>query len=173
MRIEESALTKAFLEDHRHLTRGFAGLLRAIDDNDVKEARTLANELDRLGGPHIEFEETVFYPELATSFGGEFTRQLYHEHEEAYRAVESLLAHAESDRLNSEEQARLHRQVKTGLDHAITCGTLISHIAGLEPRRQQELLEKLVQCRREAHRWSELPHGRSKHQKHDGETQSQ
>jgi hypothetical protein len=172
MKVEDSALSKAFLEDHRHLTQGFAGLLRAIDDNDVKEARALADELDRRGGPHIEFEEKVFYPELATSFGGEFTRTLYQEHEVAYRAVESLLSRGDADRLSAQEQALLHRQVKTGLDHAITCGTLISHIAGLEPQRQHELLEKLLEFRRKGCRWSELSHGAARVEKGNSERPS-
>lgn len=158
MKVADSQLAKAFLEDHRHLTRGFAGLLRAIDDNDLKESRALAEELDRRGGPHIEFEETVFYPELATAFGGDFTRGLYQEHDVAYRAVASLLARNADERLSTAERARLHQQVKTGLDHAITCGTLISHIAGLDPKRQQELLDKLLDLRRKGRRWSELPH---------------
>jgi hypothetical protein len=71
-------LHMAFLEDHRHLTKGLAGLLKSLRRSDAPGATMIARELDRVAGPHMAFEETVLYPELVARLGQAFVDQLHH-----------------------------------------------------------------------------------------------
>ena len=91
MATKSSPLTKAFLDDHREMTRRIAGLLDALKRGDAPAAFQFADELDRVAGPHIEFEEAVFYPLLVEARGREFVGRLYREHGEGRHAVKYRL----------------------------------------------------------------------------------
>ena len=52
-----SELGEAFVEDHQHLTRGLNHLLEALRNENFQEAAWIAEELDTIAGPHIQFEE--------------------------------------------------------------------------------------------------------------------
>ena len=78
---QSPTLRDAFLEDHRSLTTGLSNLLQALEDGDLREATRMADDLDQVAGPHMTFEEEVFYPELARILGPEFIERLYGEHE--------------------------------------------------------------------------------------------
>ena len=156
MPLETSPLERAFVEDHRRLTRGFARLLEALQQEDDERAVQIADELDRQAGPHIEFEEHVLYPHVAETRGEQFVGRLYREHRTAFEAVRFLLERREHPQLTPEERAKLKEQVQTGLEHAISCGTLLSHLTVLDADRQAELLKQLEAYRRRGHRWLEV-----------------
>ena len=157
MQTKNTALTKAILEDHREMTRRIAGLLDALKRDDCKTAFQLAEELDRVAGPHIEFEEETFYPLLIEVRGREFVERLYHEHGEGRKAIEALLALKKAgEPLGTVRCKELLQEVQTALDHAGTCGTLLSHVSALDESRQAKLLEKLQEARQRRHHWTEL-----------------
>ena len=149
-------LGHAFIEDHRHLMRGLLRLKRALQRDDLREARRIGEELDRVAGPHIRFEEEVFYPEVVRSRGGEYTDQLYEEHRIGRRLLERLRDYKDTDRLEPAEQASLVEQSQATLNHTISCGTLLSSITTLDESRQEELLAMLLDLRRRPTRWTEL-----------------
>ncbi len=149
-------LGHAFIEDHRHLMRGLLGLKRALQRDDLREARRIGEELDHVAGPHIQFEEEVFYPEVVRSHGGEYTDQLYEEHRIGRQLLERLRDYKDTDRLEPAEQASLVEQSQATLNHTISCGSLLSFITTLDESRQEELLAMLVDLRRQPTRWTEL-----------------
>ena len=67
-----SSLKDAFIEDHQTLTRGLSHLLKLVQEEDYDEASRVARELDKAVGPHIEFEEKSFYPEVRKTRGREY-----------------------------------------------------------------------------------------------------
>lgn len=154
-------LGQSFIEDHRHLMRGLLRLKKALQRDDLREARRIGEELDRVAGPHIRFEEEVLYPEVVRSRGGEYTGQLYEEHRIGRRLLERLRDHKDTDRLEPAEQASLVEQSQTTLNHAISCGTLLSCITTLDESRQEELLAMLLDLRRRPTRWTELSGSRT------------
>lgn len=156
MRPERMALHQAFLEDHRQLTRGLAGIRQALRDRDLAEAARLAEELDRRAGPHMEFEETVFYPGLRNKLGSEFVDRLYHEHDTGRSAVAALIAMGPRATPTEAECRRLAERVDTALDHAKSCGTLLSHLGELDEQEHAEMLEELLAARERGRRWTEL-----------------
>ena len=150
-------LGHAFIEDHRHLMRGLLRLKKALQRDDLREARRIGEELDRLAGPHLRFEEEVFYPEVVVrSRGREYTDQLYEEHRIGRRLLEQLRIRTDTDRLNPSERADLVEQVQAALNHTASCGSLLSGITSLDESWQEELLATLLDLRRRPTRWTEL-----------------
>jgi hypothetical protein len=152
-------LEDAFVEDHRHLTEGFSRLLQLLEQDNIPAAIETAEEVDRLAGGHIEFEEHVLYPKVKETYGSEYVANLYDEHGIALQAIRALLAHKEDPQLSPGEREKLIQQVRTGLDHTISCGTLLSHLTVLDEAEQRELLSELLRFRQENKRWTELEEG--------------
>lgn len=147
-------LENAFIEDHQKLSRGYWNIIDAIQAGNFDKARTLAEELDRVAGPHIEFEEKYLYPEVRQSRGDDYTDNLYSEHSDT---IETLIELQSVDNAPSATQTqRWLAGMQRGLDHAASCGTLLSHLDVLDPTRQKSLLEKLIELRQSGKRWSQL-----------------
>ncbi len=147
-------LAQMFLDEHQHLTRGLYEIHQALKKNDLQTAAHQAEVMDCLVGAHMEFEEEVFYPELATRLGDEFVSRLYDEHDEGQLAVKTLLSGRVAE-LDDEGRTRLLGQVEIALDHAISCGTLLSHIGDLDPAEEERVLERWQEIRARSPRWSE------------------
>jgi hypothetical protein len=153
-----TALREAFLDDHKHLTRGLTRTLQALRDGDDANAIQLADTMDRAVGAHMAFEEDVFYPKLAAILGEGFVEHLEEEHEIGQQAVKTLLSHTPGEPLTEEERMELIEGLDTMLDHAVGCGTLLSHLDGLQEAGKKELLDQLLELRRRGVRWTELDH---------------
>ncbi len=150
-------LQRAFLEDHRHLTRGLTNIVGALERGDEAGARREADILDRNVGPHMAFEEQVFYPELSRILGAEPVSHLYEDHDVGKHAVQKLLEGAGAVRLGDQERAELLTDLRDMLEHAEGCGTLMSHLEGLPPERLERLRASLLELRSQGIRWTELP----------------
>ena len=148
------SLAEAFLEDHQHLTRGLSGTLTALEEGDLATAISTANELDRQAGPHIRFEEEFFYPEVARSRGSGYVSQLFREHDAGRRAVLALVDHSPGRQLTQDEESRIRAGLREALDHAVSCGTLLSHVTTLDGQKQERLLKTLLRLRNEGGRWT-------------------
>lgn len=154
--IHECALAKAFVEDHRHLTRGFRDLMQCLRREDWVGARDAAETLDRLGGPHIEFEERYLYPRVRQLRGDGFADALYDEHEVGRQAIATLLMLGAGDALSADQRDRLLAESQIAYDHAVACGALLSHLTVLPPEEQRRLAERLTELREKGRRWTRL-----------------
>lgn len=148
-------LEQEFLEDHRHLTRGFQSLIDAVERNDVERCRRDASELDCIAGPHIEFEEHVLYPRVRNARGDELGTRLLREHQVARSALLFLESRG-TEPLNPADRARVLEQLRVGLEHAVTCGTLLNHLTVLDDTEQDEMLKRLHEFKSNNMRWTEL-----------------
>lgn len=146
-------LNAEFVEDHRKLIRGYRDARVAIEANDREAAQVIAERLDREAGAHIEFEERFLYPIVAAARGEDYASRLYQEHNATLQTLIELQAASSMD-----EAARLRwlAGLQEGLEHAATCGTLLSHLETLPEERQAELLDSLRSLRSRKSRWSEL-----------------
>lgn len=152
-----SPLAAAFVEDHQHLLRGFADLKRALERGDWSEAGRIADQIDRAAGPHIRFEEEVLYPRVAEARGRSFADRLYAEHAIGCDVVRRVLNLPPGSPVDSALRDRVVAGAQTALDHAVSCGTLLSHLTTLHAGQQAQLLGILEAMRRQATRWTELP----------------
>ena len=156
MDITNSSLSKAFMEDHRDLTQGFAQILLALRVNDLQRAALIAERLDRTAGPHIEFEEKVLYPAVAKDRGGQYTARLYREHRLGVELLVRLMESKGKTKLEALEREKSIQDVQIVVDHALSCGTLLSHLTILETEEQEKLLKQLLDFRQAGHLWSQL-----------------
>ena len=153
---QRSPLSQAFAEDHRHMTRGFWKMRKNLEADDLPAAIELADNIDRLVGPHIEFEESVFYPVLRAVLGDEFVDQLYEEHKIGRMVLLEMEKLGEINKLTEAQRHLLVKRIKKALEHAVSCATLLSHLDTLDENRQQSMLDQLEQLRSKGHRWTEL-----------------
>ena len=151
-----ATLRDAFLEDHRHLTGGLSRALEALRRDDDAGAIREADLMDRTVGPHMAFEERVLYPLLAGLIGEQYVLRLLQEHGVGKQAVQRLLDQGPGVPLKPEERASLIESLDLMLDHAVGCGTLLSHLDGLHEERRKRLLDQLLALRRGEVRWTEL-----------------
>jgi hypothetical protein len=155
MAVKTSPLVRAFIADHRAFTRELVALKSALEARDWRAARRLADEVDRLAGPHIAFEEEELYPVLARILGDAFAAELYDEH-----ATGCSLIHALHDLVNCPDEraaAELARRAGTMLDHTVRCGSLLSYLNVLDEAEHARLLERLETHRARGVRWSDRP----------------
>ena len=161
---QKPQVVEEFLDDHRQMTRLLARLDEALERHQLHGAQQLAGELNCIAGPHIDFEEHVLYPLVGLSRDPQFVEQLYREHQSVREAIEQLL-YLDADCLTDVVIAELRSKLAVGLDHAKSCGTLVSHLAALPRNEQKQALAKLQTTRRTGRLWTELPeritHGHS------------
>jgi len=150
-----SELEREFIEDHQKLTSAFQQVIDAVELNDPKRMCESAESLNRVAGPHMEFEERILYPQVGEDRGDGFEQKLLQEHQVARSAILSL-TDREDVPLATADRARIMEQLRIGLDHAISCGALLSHITVSSEERQQVMLQELRELRRKGIRWTEL-----------------
>jgi Hemerythrin HHE cation binding domain len=160
MSVDPSPLAAAFVTDHRLITRRLNRLRKAVRRDDLPAARRIAAELDRLAGPHIQFEEEVLYPHIGRILGEAYAVQLYHEHDAGRTALGRITRPGRPGAFSPAEREELERLLDTAVEHAGTCATLVSHLSEVPPQDQAEMHSRLLAARRDPLRWTELPeHG--------------
>ena len=152
-----SDLGEEFVKDHSWLARSLVRLQEALQQSDLQQIVQAADDLDRVAGPHMQFEEQVFYPEVEKVRGREFVGRLFHEHGIGLQMLKSILQREGTEPLSSRERDHLLRSVELTLEHVYSCGSLLSHLTELEQSRQTEMLDRLREFRRREKRWTELP----------------
>ena len=152
----KNSLKREFIKDHQKLTRGFAQIIKAVKDCKWSDATAAAKKLNREGGPHIAFEEDVLYPRVAQSRSERSVRHLYEEHQDAIAAIQFLSTHSEGADIAPDTKVELVNKLQTSLDHAVSCGTLLSYLTVLDESVQDELLAKLEQHRAEGKSMTDL-----------------
>lgn len=154
-------LEREFIEGHQKLTSSFQQVIDAVEKNDPKRMRASAELLDKVAGPQMEFEEHVLYPQVAQDRRDGFERTLLREHQVARSAMLFLMDHGD-DPLPVDDRARVLEQLRVGLEYAIACEAMLSHVKLASEERQQKLLAELRQFRREGVRWTAMGRVRSK-----------
>lgn len=161
-------LQRAFVEDHRAMTRGYRDLIEQLLANDFEAAGRAASRLDSIAGPHIEFEERFLYPLIGRSRGDTYLSRLYDEHEEVVDVLSEILAvltqqsQPQKPQLAPQETPqegtvrRWIAQLRGGIDHASACGTLLNEIQSLAEDEQLRFLDGLARLREQGNRWTEL-----------------
>ncbi|MEM9587516.1 MAG: hemerythrin domain-containing protein [Planctomycetota bacterium] len=149
-------LKHRFVDDHRLMTRAYRDLIKSLDEEDFERVAQLADELDRHAGPHIEFEESHLYPRVRESRGDRYADTMYQQHGEILETIRELCDADFSVKPTANQVHRWQIGLQEGIDHAVTCGTLLSHLQALDPSVQEELLEESKRLRRRGRRWSEL-----------------
>jgi len=148
-------LRDAFMDDHQEMTRGFVRLRECLQNGDWHSAKGLAAEIDRVAGPHIEFEESLYYPRLAPVVGATAIRHMYREHSVGLDVIREILS-ADHDAPGESVLAEFADRCRRMLEHAHSCGVLLDHLTGLPEDEERELLKRLLKMRYEGRLWTEV-----------------
>jgi hypothetical protein len=155
-----SQLVAAFEEDHARMTRGLELLYGLLERDDLAAAVAAAERLDAEAGPHIDFEESAFYPELRRRIGDREVDRLYGEHDAGRRAVAEIRRLDVSRRLDPARRQQLLSQLDVAREHAFSCGTLLSHLDALDAPALKTMMGCLEETRRLHRRWTEVASAR-------------
>lgn len=156
MNTNKLELSKEFLHDHQRMTRMLSEIVGDLKRGDTAHAQSLAEELDHFAGPHIAFEESVLYPTVGTAQGEPYRRKLLAEHDAARDGLKLLLSANDSQLYDAAFRRRVLGALQTGLKHAESCGTLVSHLQQLSSRECDQAKANLQRLRQSACRWTEL-----------------
>ncbi|MEQ8837451.1 MAG: hemerythrin domain-containing protein, partial [Lacipirellulaceae bacterium] len=146
-----------FLQDHKDFTRKLNCLVEQLDQGSLAAAKRTAFELDVLAGPHVAFEEEVLYPVTGKAQGTPFQTRLLREHDQTQAGLVRLLS-ANEDELNDPGFVKaVADALRKGLEHAESCGTLVSHLGMLSKEEESKAAQRFKELKEEERRWTELP----------------
>lgn len=146
-------LEHEFVVDHTQTTRALNDLKSALETDDLRLIKATAKDLDQIAGPHIAFEELWLYPMVAKSRGADFAEQLLGEHGQVHQALTEILS-PDTVSISDDQRSTWQNEVQTGLDHVVTCGTLLSHLSELKDSEQQQMLARLKDLRNQNILWT-------------------
>ena len=152
--LHKTTLVNEFLRDHQRFISLLRDVVVFVERGEIATARSLADELDRLAGPHIEFEEKILYPTTIAAHGVLLERKLLAEHGNFRAGLKQLLSASDARLSRPEFQQRVAAALRGGLKHAESCGLLVSHLDQLTELEQQQALTKLNGLKREGRRWT-------------------
>jgi hypothetical protein len=150
----KTALKREFLNDHRRMTRLLRDVVENLENGDIEAGRSLADELDQVAGPHIAFEETILYPAVGSAEGVAFQQKLLAEHDQAREGLAQMLAADQSQLDDVAYRNGVLAALHTGLKHAESCGTLVSHLEEMTDDQQRQALSRLKELRQIGSRWT-------------------
>ncbi len=167
------SLRAAFTEGHRQIADGLQSMIQAVQRNDFETVITLADQLDRQSGPHIEFEERYLYPIVEQEAGEAYATRLYDEHDEVIATLMELKRFDPLSEPTDELKKRWLDGLKKGLEHSTDSDTLIQYLGNMPSDQKEQLLQRHHRLCSRGHRWSQLhpdlaDHGTTAH--HYGST---
>jgi len=136
-------LFQAFKSDHALLGGGFYTLASCVRNKDISGAKSVATKINIDAGPHIAFEEEVFYPALKRFIEESELTEMYNEHELGRALLEKILALDESAELQEDLQKELLAEIDVIESHITECGELFGTMGRLNEQEMEHLYEKL------------------------------
>lgn len=152
----DDALFAAFREDHAVLGRGFHDLSQSLRVRDIAVACAAADNVDRLAGAHIAFEERYFYPALVSLLGEDEVARLRREHQTGLSVIQELKAASEDEPVTDSQWPSLLERSQEMEQHIAECGELFGAMGRIEAAERDALYQHLLELRRQAPRWSDL-----------------
>lgn len=109
-------------DDHKQVRDILLGIIKAAEKRNATKALELLLHLDKLGGPHFQWEEESFYPTLERFFGPEYKEYLLSVHDKIIRAARKLALILGKGEITEEESKLIPAVVRSDvLPHPIEC----------------------------------------------------
>ncbi len=108
--------------DHTKVRDIRLDIIVAAPRRDAAKALELLLRLDKLGGPHFQWEEESFYPTLERFFGPEYKEYLFGVHDRIVRAARQLAQILGKGEITEAESKKIVALVRSEiLPHPIEC----------------------------------------------------
>lgn len=135
--------------DHTWVRDILLDLIEASNRRDATEALELLLRLDKLGGPHFQWEEESFYPTLERFFGAEYKEYLISVHDRIIRAARKLAEIFGKGEITEEESPKLVSLIRNEiLPHPIECEGLTLFAEKLTKKELEEMAEHFETLRK-------------------------
>ena len=125
---------------------GLLNLIDALKNKDVKLARDILSDIDKLVGPHFRYEEETLYPALRV-FLGEYVDQLLSEHDNVIKTAISCAELLKKDQLTDQEAESAANAARALLVHVSNCDGLAILTERLKEEEMDKLSEKYISSR--------------------------
>ncbi len=136
-----------FRADHRQVRDGLIELTNALQAKDIKRAREILRQIDKLVGPHFRFEEEALYPALRV-FLGEYVDDLIKEHDGVIATARAAADLLQKSELSDAEANAAAKNARALLIHVSNCDGLSILAERLSAPELAQLGEKLVAARK-------------------------
>jgi len=108
--------------DHNWVRDILLDIIEASNRKDVVKSLELLLRLDKIGGPHFQWEEESFYPTLERFYGSEYKEYLFGVHDRIIRAARQLALILGKGEINEEESKKIPALIRSEiLPHPIEC----------------------------------------------------
>jgi len=108
--------------DHTKVRDILLDIIVAASRRDAAKALELLLRLDKLGGPHFQWEEESFYPTLERFYGPEYKEYLFGVHDRIVRAARQLAQILGKGEITEAEAKKVVALVRSEiLPHPIEC----------------------------------------------------
>lgn len=108
--------------DHTQVRDILLDIIVAASRRDAAKALELLLRLDKLGGPHFQWEEESFYPTLERFYGPEYKEYLFRAHDRIVRAARQLAQILGKGEITAAEAKEVIALVRSEiLPHPIEC----------------------------------------------------
>lgn len=156
MNAPPSDLFEAFREDHSILGRGLHEISEHLRVGNLLAAKAFGEQVDRVAGAHIAFEEQFFYPVLRRLLGDAEADRLYQEHAQGLSAIKALAQLPEGAMPSGFNRRTLLEDLELMEVHVAECGELFGTMGRIPLDEQRMLYQELLALREKAPRWTEL-----------------
>ena len=150
------ALHTAYSEGHQRLVAGLRQIIQAIEQEDYATAVESAGEIDRLAGPHVEFEERYLYPVVEEIDGEATASRLYTQHVHSIATLHELEHWPEGVAPHADVRQRWLCSLRSAVEHAAQTHALLNYLGGMPLAQKQQMLRRHEALQQHGHRWSEL-----------------
>jgi len=148
-------LIKEFHTDHQKVVGALFELRRAIAERNVPQVRQILGAAEGLVGPHFKFEELYLYPALEPFLGEAYGKRLLNEHDGIFRSIRKIAQLAQSDPWDDAQYQSAMANLELIYEHPISCDGLSLWIERLPEYQRQDLLQRMLDTRKQGTRLSE------------------
>lgn len=138
--------SQTFRDEHRAVRDALFDLIDAFRAHDRERASSLVGRIAALTGPHFRYEEETMYPSLVPTFGTDYVRRLYVDHDGAIASAKRLVALAGQDELSDADVTEAVALVRTILPHVSDCDGLSLMVERLSDADVQSILDARDRC---------------------------
>ncbi len=147
VRLDAIAELKA---DHKKVRDILLGIIDAAGKRNATKSLELLVRLDKLGGPHFQWEEESFYPTLSRFFGPEYQEYLFSVHDKIIRAARKLALILGKGEITEEESRLIPAVVRSDvLPHPIECEGLTLFSERLTKKELEAMSKHFTETRKQ------------------------
>ena len=135
--------------DHTKVRDLLLDIIKASDRQNATKALELLVRLDKLGGPHFQWEEESFYPALEKFFGAQYKEYLFGVHDRVIRAARQLAQILGKGEITKKESGQVVSLVRSEImPHPIECEGLALFAEKLSKRELDKMARHFEQVKK-------------------------